>query len=97
MAAFRTPRELAALRRRTEQAIEALIALLDELDAPHEDLEASVEGPAEYRPVLQLADLEGDDGAELETSGDDEPSLGWTDTEARTGRYGAWSTAGLEV
>ncbi len=72
-----------AFRRRIERDVELLIAFLDALDAPAEDLELDEEGccNAEERPIdgmHELGDLDdAEDGGDLERSGDEcEPSDG---------------------
>src|SRR5215210_573545 len=57
---------IARLRKDMQTAVDRLLAALDALEAPEEDLE-------ETDPV--------------EPDGDAEPSIGWADKEARTGRY----------
>ena len=72
-----------ALRRRIERDVELLIAFLDALDAPSEDLEPDDEGccAAEDQPIAgmhEVGDLDdAEDGGDLERSGDEcEPSDG---------------------
>ena len=70
-------------RRRIERDVELLIAYLDALDSPSEDLEPDDEGccAAEDQPITgmhELGDLDdAEDGGDLERSGDEcEPSDG---------------------
>lgn len=70
------------LRPTIEAEIERLIALLDAMDGDP-DLEPSLGFNVlmlTYAGAVDLVDLEGD-------TADDEPSLGWTELEARFGRY----------
>ncbi|MGE3875779.1 MAG: hypothetical protein AB7F74_22730 [Parvibaculaceae bacterium] len=62
-----------------EDAIEALIAKLDEID-PDPVLEPSLGVNGHLRKSVEAVDNEGD-GA------DDEAELGWTELEAKSGRY----------
>lgn len=83
-----------ALRQRIEDnlaTVDALIAALDEM-TPDPDLEPF------------LADTHGDDreGGDVQDEphdpgGDDEPSLGWTDMEARWGRHAGTFDPDLEL
>jgi hypothetical protein len=73
-------------------AIEGMIALLDNYDAdpdlePDNDNEPWL-GGGEYGDdrELDLSDKEPD--ADDESNGDEEPELGWADFEARYGKYG---------
>ena len=71
-----------ATRHALENAIERLVALLDTLD-PDPDLEPDTDD----EPSLAGGSV-GDDGRDRELDlCDDEPSLGWTSTEACSGDY----------
>lgn len=76
---------LSLLREQAEEEIEKLIAFVDRI-APDPDLEPSL---GYYRPDMPV-DAECDDEI-------NEASLGWTDQEARWGRYSEPHLADLEV
>ena len=97
------PKRISAAKQRklVETAIERLIDLLDAIESDP-DLEANGdEEPSLGWPIPDprwnhsTADPTGGDDRELDAA-DDEPWLGWTELEARYGRYSELSCSDLE-
>lgn len=77
--------EVRALRKRTETAVEALLALLDELDEPDFDCEPDNDDLGDYSWPEGCRAFSGPRDEDAEDSADDEPLMGWSERCAGKG------------